>query len=548
MRTDGGWTGTVLSYEAPLTADSATPPPAAGSGPELADVGRLARRVVKAAVNIARADESTVEKLLAGHLGAAVASLPVASGAWPRYDQVNVQAGLNAWLAADGRGHTTTGLVGFQNMPFGLSELAQANSWTHRLRLGSVTTDALPSGPGGATLPCVQCALYLVTGAGGPLALLVRGPDEHQQRVIVEVTCDDSERGRQVIDEIRRLSVAHNVFRGHVIEFGEEVFGYEGGTLLSFRERPHVARDRVVLPSDVLDGIERQVLGVARHAGRLLASGQHLKRGLLLHGVPGTGKTHTVRYLLGQLSGVTVVLLSGGALGLIAEACSVARTLQPSVVVVEDVDLIAEEREIDAVGAHSLLFQLLNEMDGLRDDLDVAFLLTTNRADLLEPALAQRPGRVDHAALLPLPDAAARYRLLQLYRGNLELELADPDAVLDRTEGVTASFIKELLRRAALRAAEEAGEAAGPGHAAAGHTAADQAGAHLADAGETGDGDGPLLVSDRHLSAALDELLDSRNQLTRVLLGGRPGAAPGYDATTGGYEGGELEGGEHEGG
>jgi ATP-dependent 26S proteasome regulatory subunit len=158
----------------------------------------------------------------------------------------------------------------------------------------------------------------------------------------------------------------------------------------------------VILPSDVLDGIERQVLGVARHAGRLLASGQHLKRGVLLHGAPGTGKTHTIRYLLGQLSGVTVMLLSGKALRLIAEACSVARTLQPSVIVVEDVDLIAEQREFGE-GTHPLLFQLLNEMDGLGQDLDVTFLLTTNRADLLEPALAERPGGWTTRRCCPCP-------------------------------------------------------------------------------------------------------------------------------------------------
>ena len=65
----------------------------------------------------------------------------------------------------------------------------------------------------------------------------------------------------------------------------------------------------------MLDGIERHVLGVARHAARLIASGQHLKRGLLLYGAPGTGKTHTIRYLLGQLPGVTVMIMSGPALG-----------------------------------------------------------------------------------------------------------------------------------------------------------------------------------------------------------------------------------------
>ncbi len=60
-----------------------------------------------------------------------------------------------------------------------------------------------------------------------------------------------------------------------------------------------------------------------------------------------------------------------------------------------------------------------------------------------------------HAALLPMPDAAARRRLLRLDQGNLDLDLADPDAVITRTEGVTASFLKELLRRGALNAADE---------------------------------------------------------------------------------------------
>jgi hypothetical protein len=477
--------------------------------PELADVGRLARRLVRRTVRAARADESSIGHLLAGHLGPGVATIPVATGSWAQYDHVNVQAGLDAWLAEPGRSHETAGITRFHHTMFGLADLTQPGDgrFDRGMGLGSVSTDMLPSGPGGATRACVQCALYLVTDPGGRLVLLLRGPDEHggQDAVTVEVACADPERGQRVVDEIRRLAVEHNVYRGHVVAFGADVFGgHPFGRvrkpLLSFVDRPQVGRDQVILPHEVLRGIERQVVGVARHADRLLASGQHLKRGILLHGAPGTGKTHTVRYLLSQLDGVTVLLLSGSALALIGEACSVARTLQPSLVVVEDVDLIAEERHM-RLGPQPLLFMLLNEMDGLGADLDVTFLLTTNRADLLEPALAERPGRVDHAALLPLPDADARRRLLRLYQGSLDLALTDPDAVITRTEGVTASFLKELLRRAALTAADEGSE---PGAGA------------------------PLRVTDAHLGAALDDLLDTRNQLTRVLLG-----APGKDGKDG---------------
>ena len=121
-------------------------------------------------------------------------------------------------------------------------------------------------------------------------------------------------------------------------------------------------------------------------------------------------------------------------------------------IVVEDVDLIAEDRG-DLLRRHPLLFQLLNEMDGLAEDADVVFLLTTNRADVLEPALAARPGRVDQAVALELPDAEARRRLFRLYRGDFAVDDLPAGRVIERTDGVTASFLKELLRRAALLAA-----------------------------------------------------------------------------------------------
>ena len=162
--------------------------------------------------------------------------------------------------------------------------------------------------------------------------------------------------------------------------------------------------------------------------------------------------------------------------------------------VVEDVDLIAEDRGMHP-GQHPLLFQLLNEMDGLAEDADVVFVLTTNRADLLEPALAARPGRVDQAVALELPDADARRALFELYRGSLAVDTSRLDEVLARTEGVTASFLKELLRRAALLAATRTPEAA------------------------------DLAVSAADLSRALDELLDTRNAMTRALLGSSGGYA-----------------------
>src|SRR5262245_26336407 len=127
-------------------------------------------------------------------------------------------------------------------------------------------------------------------------------------------------------------------------------------------------------------------------------------------------------------------------------------------------------------------------MDGLAADADVIFLLTTNRPELLDPALASRPGRVDQAIEIPLPDADCRRRLLELYAEGLSLDGADVDRIVERTRGVSAAFIRELLRKAALVSAVEGG-------------------------------DGAIVVSDRHLDEALHDLVVEGGELTKTLLG-----------------------------
>jgi ATPase family associated with various cellular activities (AAA) len=481
-----------------LTAWSSRAPqiPSGPLRPELADVLRLGRRLVRMAVAVARAE--TPAGVLAEHLGAEAPSLPVVGEGWAAYDHVNLQGALDRWTQAPGRRTILVGLTHFQHAMFTLADLAQPGVSMYGVGVGAVAMARVASGPGGATRACVRCGLYLISEGEARLALLFREASPHsgQDQTTVEVLCTNSDRAAAVLGEIRALALKHSVFRGQILSFESEMFGPRAAPL-SFHERPALGRESLVLPAGVLEAIEGQVVGVARHRSRLVASGQHLKRGVLLHGPPGTGKTHTLRYLMSLLTGTTVVMLSGDALQFIAPAVSIARALQPALVIVEDVDLIAEERGMHP-GQHPLLFELLNEIDGLGEDADVTFLLTTNRADLLEPALAQRPGRVDQAVELPLPDPEGRRRLLALYRGNLDLQLSDTEPIVAQTEGMTASFFKELLRRAALMSAESG----------------------------QGDGDDALTVTDDHLRAALDHLLAEQNQLTRILLGAHRGQHP----------------------
>src|SRR4051795_4111170 len=478
-----------------VTRDGAAP-----RGLEPADAVRLLRRARRALVRAARADEvDTLSSLLREHLGPHAEALSVVEESWPSYEHVNVQRALDVWLDDPGLEHRTVGVVGFQHRSFGLAELLAGDDVDEPFgpRPGNVARVNVPAGPDGQVLACVQCAVYLVSDGPRRAAVLVRGadPDSGESQVTVQVVGNDPDWAPQLAGRLRALATEHNVFRGQVLSFGSDVFGQEQ-TLLRFHRRPVLSPDGLILPAETLAAVHRQVLDVARHKRQLLAAGQHLKRGVLLYGPPGVGKTHTIRHLIGDLTETTVIQLTGQALHLVAEACSVARSLQPSMVVIEDVDLIAEDRGMYP-GDHPMLFQLLNEMDGLAEDADVVFILTTNRADLLEPALAARPGRIDQAVELTLPDEAARRRLFALYRGSLTVDESRLDEVLARTEGVTASFLKELLRRAALLSATESSDSAGP-----------------------------LMVTADQLDRALEELNDTRNAMTRVLLGATRFAAP----------------------
>ena len=93
--------------------------------------------------------------------------------------------------------------------------------------------------------------------------------------------------------------------------------------------------------------------------------------------------------------------------------------------------------------------KLLNEMDGLKEDADILFVLTTNRPAELESALAGRPGRIDQAIEVGLPDEIGRGKLVRLYGRGLTLDVGIVDEAVRRTEGVSAAFIKELMRRIA---------------------------------------------------------------------------------------------------
>jgi cell division protease FtsH len=238
-------------------------------------------------------------------------------------------------------------------------------------------------------------------------------------------------------------------YRGKILSLEQHENSYSGQSSgITVHHLRTVEREQVILPETTLRLLDRNVIQFVKQRQRLATFQQATKKGLLFYGPPGTGKTHTIHYLARALDGHTTLLISAEQVGLLAEYMILARLLQPSMVIIEDVDLIARDRaEMDNPCAEVLLNKLLNEMDGLKEDADILFILTTNRPEQLERALASRPGRIDQAIEFPLPDEMGRNRLLRLYSQGIELTDLVLDETVRRTEGVSAAFIKELMRR-----------------------------------------------------------------------------------------------------
>lgn len=310
----------------------------------------------------------------------------------------------------------------------------------------------------GEALParCLRQGLWLAKDRSLPFAILMSQAVRFTQLqgTHVEIAVPPGERGlalsRQLLDELESFVKRTASYRGKVISL-EATDRYSGGAgELRVHKLRSIRREEVILPQKTLDLLDRNVGEFVRQREQLRKLGMPIKKGLLFYGPPGTGKTHTIHYLASQLPDHTTLLITAEQVALLDHYFQLARFLQPAMIVIEDVDLIARSRDdMRSACEESLLNKLLNEMDGLREDAAVLFVLTTNRPDQLESALASRPGRVDQAIEFPLPDENGRRQLIRLYACGLKLDHDVVEMAVGKTKGASAAFIKELMRRAA---------------------------------------------------------------------------------------------------
>jgi histone H3/H4 len=306
-----------------------------------------------------------------------------------------------------------------------------------------------------APVRCLMRGLWLATDGETPFAVLLDVSEGFRAiRARVEIAVrpgkEETTLAARLIEQLRAEVELGQSWRGKVLvlDSAHDDFEIAPAGLRVERIAP-VRREDIILPEQTLALVERNTLGFVHEAERLTQLGLSAKKGVLLHGPPGTGKTLIVRWLIGQLPDYTKLVVAAGHYGLLDEYLAIARVLQPALVVLEDVDLVGGHRDGPSRGPGALLNSLLNAMDGLAPEARVLFVLTTNRPEILEPALAARPGRIDQAIEIGLPGEAERRLLLRRYAGAARVDDAVAADAAKRIGRVSPAFIKELMRRAA---------------------------------------------------------------------------------------------------
>ena len=217
------------------------------------------------------------------------------------------------------------------------------------------------------------------------------------------------------------------------------------------RQDPEKLAADLVVDDDLLARLRREAVGLFDEATLKLYRKLNVqpRRGILLHGAPGNGKTSLIRLIAAELPDVAALLLRPGD-GFDGDDLEVAlrrwREQAPALLVIEDLDWLLERIDVS---------RFLNLLDGLEtpeEDKPLLLVATTNHPEKLDPAVNNRPGRFDATIEVADPKAELRRRLLE----RLLPEIAGDDltSVVDGTDGLSFAHLHELTRLAGLFALE----------------------------------------------------------------------------------------------
>ncbi len=228
--------------------------------------------------------------------------------------------------------------------------------------------------------------------------------------------------------------------------------------------QPNVTFEDVAGADEAKEELE-EVVDFLRYPERFETLGARVPRGVLLVGPPGTGKTLLARAVAGEaavpffsISGSEFVeMFVGVGASRVRDLFEQAKRNAPCIVFIDEIDAVGRHRGAGLGGGHDereqTLNQILVEMDGFETSVNVIVLSSTNRPDILDPALL-RPGRFDRRVTLDNPDVRGREAILKVHmKGKPIDESIDIESVAKQTPGFSGADLANLVNESAILAA-----------------------------------------------------------------------------------------------
>ncbi|MCL2044303.1 MAG: ATP-dependent zinc metalloprotease FtsH [Treponema sp.] len=210
-----------------------------------------------------------------------------------------------------------------------------------------------------------------------------------------------------------------------------------------------------------------EVVSFLKNPQKFTKMGARIPKGVLLVGLPGTGKTLMARSVAGE-AGVAYFHMSGSdfvemfvgvGASRVRDLFDQGRRSAPCIIFIDELDAVGRTRGAGYGGGHDereqTLNQLLVEMDGFDSKDGVIILAATNRPDVLDPALL-RPGRFDRQVVVAMPDIKEREAILQIHSAKIPMSNeVDLTRIARATPGMSGADIANLVNEAALFAARK---------------------------------------------------------------------------------------------
>jgi len=225
---------------------------------------------------------------------------------------------------------------------------------------------------------------------------------------------------------------------------------------LKFLDYESTTWNDIILTDSQRASIKRNITKFIDNIDSFKEKGLPLSRGVLVTGPPGTGKTLLCNTIMSQMDCTLIYITSDSikSRGEIVEMYNLARSLSPSIVVVEDIDTLGTT-DRESGGDSPLLGEFLNCLAGVEKNDGVITIATTNYPKHLDKALIDRPGRFDIRLDLGLPDGELRKTILKRYLRDIKHDKIDFKSLINITDGMAGAHLKEIVMLSYMVALED---------------------------------------------------------------------------------------------